>query len=568
MIRSSLLRLTAALMTAPFSASLAESPLLAPTRDLARYEAAIAAERPSAPPPSGVTGVMVPHHLVAADLIARAFWAASAGDYDRIILLSPDHFRAVEGAFGVAAEPFGTVLGDVALDQPAIEALLADMSLFEQLSPDEAAIEHGFHSITPLIAKFWPEARIIPVLASIHSDITDWRAAAEAIAPLVTDGTLIVQSTDFSHYLPRARAVLRDEESLGVIASQSVAEVRKLSQPDHLDSKASLAVHMLLQAHLGAAPVIIGNRNQAAYGGDPSNTTSYVSAVWRRDAAGGAQLRYDDQKVIYLAGDLFTGRYFEPHVAAPQIRAALMDEVLSITRGAPLIANLEGVLLDETVIGAPSEAHVMRMSLTRPVLDALNVTAVSLANNHANDLGAAGLEETQRSLRRLGVTPLMDARIHDLGEIRVAAFSLLGLSRAAASDARAEHAIEVVCQSDAPPPLIVFVHWGEEYTRDAGPRERRLASRFAACGAAAIIGHHSHQASEGVDLVKGGAGRMIYSLGNFMFDQRADRAGGALAEVRVFNQGTTALRLIPIPNLFDMARELAAEHEPGTLEPR
>ncbi len=51
---------------------------------------------------------------------------------------------------------------------------------------------------------------------------------------------------------------------------------------------------------------------------------------------------------------------------------------------------------------------------------------------------------------------------------------------------------------------------------------------------------------------------MIYSLGNFMFDQREDRADGALAEMRIFEQGTTALRLIPIPNLFEMARGLAA----------
>lgn len=535
----------------------ADNALLAPTRDAARYETAIQAERPATPPPSGVTGVMVPHHLVAPDLMARAFWAASAGDYERIILLSPDHFRAVQGAFGVATGNFDTIFGPVAVDDAGVAALLSSPAAFERIAPEKLAVEHGFHSLTPLIQKFWPEAQVIPVLGSIHSDLKDWRAAAEALTPLVTDKTLIIQSTDFSHYLPRALAVIRDEESLGVIASGSVDEVRKLNQPGHLDSKASLAVNMLLQASLGAAPVVIGNRNQAEYGGDPANTTSYVAAVWHRDPAAGARLTYDDQQVIYLAGDFFAGRYFEPHLADRTIRDALVDEVLIITGGAPLVVNMEGVLLDQPVVGAPPAAHVMQTGIAAPVLKALNVTAASLANNHANDLGDTGLAETARLLGKAGVTPLPDGRVRDLGPVRMAAFSLLTNADTPETTERARRAVETICKTDAAPPLIVFVHWGAEYTRVGRPAERLLASQFAACGASAIIGHHSHQAARTVEAVRGGGGRMVYSLGNFIFDQRRDRADGALAEVRVFEQGTTALRLIPIPNLFETARRLA-----------
>lgn len=539
------------------TAARAESPLLAPTRDAARYETAIEVERPATPPPSGVTGIMVPHHLVAPDLMARAFWAASSNDFERIILLSPDHFRAVEGAFGVATGDFDTIFGQVTVDTAGVERLLSTPTAFELVAPEKVAVEHGFHSLTPFIQKFWPYAQIIPVLGSIHSDLADWRAAAEALAPLVTDKTLIIQSTDFSHYLPRALAVIRDEESLGVIASHSVGEVRKLNQPNHLDSKASMAVNMLLQARLGAAPVVIGNRNQAEYGGDPNNTTSYLAAVWHRDAAAGARLRYDDQKVIYLAGDFFAGRYFEPHLADPAIAGALVEEMLKVTGGAPLVVNLEGVLLDQAVVGAPLAAHVMQTGIAQPILQALNVTAASLANNHANDLGEGGLAETTRLLGEIGVTPLAHGQVHDLGPVRIAAFSLLSASHAPETTERAMRAVEAICQTDAAPPLIVFVHWGKEYTRTSGPAERHLASQFSACGASAVIGHHSHQAARSVEAVRGGGGRMIYSLGNFLFDQRKDRADGALAELRIFKQGTTALRLIPIPNLFEMARGLA-----------
>ena len=45
-------------------------------------------------------------------------------------------------------------------------------------------------------------------------------------------------------------------------------------------------------------------------------------------------------------------------------------------------------------------------------------------------------------------------------------------------------------------------------------------------------------------------------LGNLFFDQRGSRGSGALLEVRFFRQGTFAMRLIPVPNLFDLGSEL------------
>src|SRR4051794_160320 len=54
------------------------------------FLAAIEAERPKRKQDIPITGVTVPHHLLAADLIARGFWAASGKAYRRILVLSPD----------------------------------------------------------------------------------------------------------------------------------------------------------------------------------------------------------------------------------------------------------------------------------------------------------------------------------------------------------------------------------------------------------------------------------------------------------------------------------------------
>ena len=70
----------------------------------------------------------------------------------------------------------------------------------------------------------------------------------------------------------------------------------------------------------------------------------------------------------------------------------------------------------------------------------------------------------------------------------------------------------------------------------------------------AIVGAHPHVSSGKVEALAGGDVAEVYSLGNFLFDQNADRSSGLLLEVRVFEQGTVFLRVMPLPNFFEMAK--------------
>src|SRR5829696_7807154 len=88
--------LIVALVVATFMSSVAiasDRPVRSMYSDPKVFLDAIAREQPQASRDSRITGISVPHHLLAADLIARGFWTALPGRYDRIILLSPDHFH-------------------------------------------------------------------------------------------------------------------------------------------------------------------------------------------------------------------------------------------------------------------------------------------------------------------------------------------------------------------------------------------------------------------------------------------------------------------------------------------
>lgn len=532
-------------------AAAADNPYL-PARDPAPILAAIAREKPHFTPPAGVTGITVPHHLLAADLIARGYWAASAGHYQRIIVISPDHFHKVSKAFGTTREDLQTVFGTVSSDRAGVDAVAARYDLVEVLPT--IAYEHGVMAEAPFIRRFWPDAQVIPLLASVNAGPAEWRAMTEVLKPLITPDTLIVQSTDFSHYRPLAEAVARDQESIAAIDADDPEVIVPLLQPSHLDSKAAGYIQLALQREVfGAEPVVLANANSVDYGTGSDSTTSYVVAAFVKDAAAGTAFSYPDESTTLFGGDVLLGRYFLPHLHDPATWAAIRDTVLGITRGLPLVINLEGVLLDGPVTGVGADAHVMTTDDASPLLSALKVRAASLANNHANDLGPDGHAESVMQLQRLGIVPLRHGVVTDMGAFRLLPVNFVGGKLVGGAIADPNH-LDWVCGLKAAPPLVAFVHWGTEYTNASTDAERGVARALARCGVALVIGAHSHQASETIEAVNGGASQMVFSLGNFLFDQTSPRGSGALLELRVFRQGTVAARLIPVPNLFELGR--------------
>ena len=520
--------------------------------DRAPFLAAIEKERPRQKPDVRLTGIAVPHHLLAADLIARGFWAASAGSYDRIILVSPDHFNRSRRPLATTRQDIETPFGIVRNDDAATSRLLSNGALFDE--SDLFKQEHGIAAVLPFVKYFFPDARIVPIVASYGSTRADWDAAVAMLEALVEPGTLVVQSTDYSHYLTQQVAVRRDQETLNVIAANDVDTLAQLRQPDHMDSKGSQYIQMRLQDGKKARATVIASRSSAEYSSIGSATTSYIVTAYSREVEDGSKLKYDDQEIVYFGGDTFIGRWFTRPLADPEIARHVVAKVRAVTAGAPLIVNLEGVLLDDPPYGVNPDLHVMHASLAVPILKALNVRAASLANNHSHDLGAAGLRETAAILKRVGITPLQHMQAVDLGRFGLIAVNFIGSrDHRGYPVAKSPADLQSLCRIKARSPLFALVHWGEEYHRVARDADYTAAQALHTCGVTGIIGAHSHHAAQRVEAMQGGEFAMVFSLGNLLFDQRGERVSSALVELRLFKQGTFATRLVPLPNLFELA---------------
>jgi predicted class III extradiol MEMO1 family dioxygenase len=532
-------------ITAAWSGAFAADELRIPAMfsDGRQFVEAIEKEKPSRNPDIEVTGISVPHHLLAADLIARGFWAAAAGHFQRVIVVSPDHFNKSRRPLATTRKDIDTAFGTLRNDRDVTGALLSDGQLFDE--SDLFAAEHGVAALLPFVKHFFPNARIVPTVVSYGS-------------------TLIVQSTDYSHYLPHEVAQRRDQETLNVIAAADLEALSALVQPDHMDSKGSQYIQMRLQAEIRLARgTVIANRNSAEYGTLGNRTTSYIVTVYAADPRAGARLRYGDQDLIYFGGDVFIGRWLTQPLADPQVARDIVNAIRAVTLGAPMAINLEGLLVEDPPPGLNPNLHAMHASLALPILKGLNVAVAGYANNHSHDLGFNGARESAAMLRRAGITPLGHMRAAEIGRMGIVAINFIG-----AHDYKGYPVVnrstdlDLVCMVNARSPLVAFVHWGEEYTRTAHPADLDAAKRMHTCGVDAVIGAHTHQAATRIEAMQGGEYQVAFSLGNLLFDQKGDRSSSALLELRLFSQRTFATRLVPLENLFELATaRLAAKSD-------
>lgn len=217
--------------------------------------------------------------------------------------------------------------------------------------------------------------------------------------------------------------------------------------------------------------------------------------------------------------------------------------------------------------------------LTR-IFTRAGIDFLSLANNHIRDYGEAGLLNTLKTLDRYGIrhtgagknakAAAKPAYLKVKGvTVGIVACNQFSVARVGATRKRAG---ALTCKSDEAfaairearkkaDVLIVFPHWGIEYTRNRKPYQERLAARWERMGVDLVIGSHSH--------VPGGIGDIdgmpvFYSLGNFIFDQSWSTATteGILAEMTFQGDRLVQMRIHPFlthdqaqPNLLNPARD-------------
>ncbi len=265
---------------------------------------------------------------------------------------------------------------------------------------------------------------------------------------------------------------------------------------------------------------------------------------------------------VLLGGDVMLGRTVGTAIAAGVDPLAGIRSRLE--RASTKLINLECVLSDRGNAVAGKRYSLRAPLEAMRVLTAARISAVSLANNHANDFGREALLDSIARLQAgdvtaigAGETPARSYAPHFVttrAGTRAAIIALSDIDDASsdvsiASARDRERVAVAIGEARANASFVlVFMHWGDENTDKVNERQRELARWLIDHGVDAVIGSHPH-CVQPFDTYRGRP--IIYSLGNLVFDGAPSLPNwnqGQLLEVDTGQPGVrpASFRLVPV----------------------
>ena len=145
-----------------------------------------------------ISAIIVPHagHQYSGQCAAYGYSLIKGKPFKRIIIIGPSHTTGFIGVSVSRATHYETPLGKVEVDRDACDALLKNDKLFSYQSSADMN-DHSLEIQLPFLQTVLSGYKIVPLIAG---EIDDYQDTASAIKKIVDKQTLIIISSDFTHY--------------------------------------------------------------------------------------------------------------------------------------------------------------------------------------------------------------------------------------------------------------------------------------------------------------------------------------------------------------------------------
>ncbi|QLG88958.1 AmmeMemoRadiSam system protein B [Chitinibacter bivalviorum] len=216
--------------------------------------------------------LLVPHagYVYSADIAASAYRLLAGGAaFERILLLGPAHRVAFRGFALPSVVAFHTPLGDVLVNEGMRQIALGLSGAVLDDAPH--AQEHSLEVQLPFIQTLLPQCSILPIVVgdARREDLV------RLIATLWDEQTLVILSSDFSHYSPYADAQRHDAKTMQhILAAEPL-----LNGEDACGCHALNALLVVAKAR-GLVAQQLDLRNSGDTAGDRVRVVGYGAVAW------------------------------------------------------------------------------------------------------------------------------------------------------------------------------------------------------------------------------------------------------------------------------------------------
>ena len=295
-----------------------------------------------------VVAIIAPHagYEFSGSVAASSYAALKGRKVRRVVVISPSHYESFGFSSVYEGEAYATPLGEIPVDREFARRLAAQSSLIKlarngHISSGDRG-EHALEVQLPFLQRTLGSFRLVPVVMG-EQDYQASRALGTALARLITGpDTLIVASSDLSHFHPYDQAVQLDRATLGAIEQGDY-----LTLSHNLESRTweacgggPIVAAMIAAERIGATQVkVLKYANSGDITGDRGRVVGYGAVAFLRSPQKaqkpGAQRivfsRDEQQQLLQLARQSVETAVREGKLLDPP---TVSDASLAIPRGA------------------------------------------------------------------------------------------------------------------------------------------------------------------------------------------------------------------------------------------
>jgi hypothetical protein len=247
---------------------------------------------------SGVRALICPHagYEYSGLVAAQAYRSIAGGTFHTVIILAASHYALFEGVSVPGTDAYETPLGRVPVSEKARQLakqrpfVLEPRCLVQR--PQWSAMaskppppqgddtpdtwEHSVEVQVPFLQQTLKEFKVLPVMFGR----ADPETVAKALAPLIDNQTLVVASSDLSHYHPYEEACKLDRQTVKWVCDFDLAALRAPAAEDRACGLMPILTALHLAKLKGWKPRLLDYRNSGDTAGDKSRVVGYAAIAF------------------------------------------------------------------------------------------------------------------------------------------------------------------------------------------------------------------------------------------------------------------------------------------------
>jgi MEMO1 family protein len=266
---------------------------------------------------AGVRALICPHagYEFSGPVAGYSYKQIAGAPFETVVILAASHYAWFQGACVPASSAYETPLGRVPVSEKAQQIAKQKPFVLEprcqvQRPPWSSASsrpapsdgddtpetwEHSIEVQIPFLQRTLKQFKILPVMFG-NADPAE---VAKALAPLIDEKTLVIASTDLSHYHRYDEARTLDRQTLKWVCDQNISELQSAAAEERACGRMPVLTLLHLAKLKGWQPQLLDYRNSGDTAGDKARVVGYGAVAFRAseskpaDAAKDSDLKSD-----------------------------------------------------------------------------------------------------------------------------------------------------------------------------------------------------------------------------------------------------------------------------------